>query len=163
MASDPAAGARSLLDRFALDPGYYIGWYLLKKPFALWSWDVRIGWGDVYFLETHESPFDRYAALRALHAACRALNPVLFLLALIAACAYGLRPSTLRHAPSIAASVVSLLFLYLTAVHTVFQADPRYAVAYRPLEMVLAVGAAACAFAWVRQRARAPAARSASA
>jgi hypothetical protein len=148
MATDPRAGAAAVFERFAMDPGYYVGWYLLKKPYALWSWDVRIGWGDVYFLETHESPFDRYPALRILHGACRILNPVLFAFALIAALFYVGRVAASRQAPTPAASVVALLFLYLTLVHTVFQADPRYAVAYRPFEMALATAGGACLAAW---------------
>jgi uncharacterized membrane protein len=33
----------------------------------------------------------------------------------------------------------ALLVMYLTAIHVVFQAEPRYAIAYRPLECIVVV------------------------
>jgi hypothetical protein len=48
--------------------------------------------------------------------------------------------------------LAALLFLYVTAVHVVLQAEPRYAISYRPVEMLLAVSALAWAIAWLRSR-----------
>ena len=48
---------------------------------------------------------------------------------------------------------VAATFLYVTAVHVVLAAEPRYAVPYRPLEILLAVsGCALAADAWRRRR-----------
>ena len=129
-------------------------WYLLRKPWLLWSWPVRIGWGDIYFLETRRSPFDRVPTLRVVRAAFVALNPVVFGLALAGALYFlagvARRPRS-REVP-LALLQVALLFAYVTAVHAVLQAEPRYAVAYRPFEVLLAGAALVAALAWWRQR-----------
>ena len=155
MLADPAAGWSSMRDRFDGDPKYYLTWYLLQKPYLLWDWRVRIGWGDVYFLETRNSPFERNAGMRAIHTLFRWLNPLVFLLAVAGALAYlilGVRRRSTPFAPL----VVAGFFVYITAVHTVFQAEPRYSVAYRPFEILLAVAAAGAALteisAWFRRR-----------
>ncbi len=151
MVSDPAAGLRKVSMRLSSDPAYYLGWYLFKKPYSLWSWNVRIGWGDVYFLAVRDSPYDRNPLLRAMHAVFKAGNPLVFALALLAAVGYVFRSmSTSLASTSREPWLVGVFFLYITAIHVVFQADPRYAVAYRPVEIVLAVAALAVVFARIR-------------
>lgn len=158
MLADPAAGWSSMRDRFDADPRYYLTWYLLQKPYLLWDWRVRIGWGDVYFLETRNSPFERNAGMRAIHTLFRSLNPLVFLFAVAGALAYLILGIRRRSAP-FAPLVVAGFFVYITAVHTVFQAEPRYSVAYRPFELLLAVAMVAAAFTeisiWVQRRASA--------
>ena len=151
MVADPAAGLRKVSMRLSSDPAYYLGWYLLRKPYSLWSWNVRIGWGDVYFLAVRDSPYDRNPVLRAVHAAFKAGNPLVFALALLAATGYLFRSvfagcASTSHEPWLA----GIFFLYVTAIHVVFQADPRYAVAYRPIEIVLAVAALVAVSARIR-------------
>ena len=158
MNEDPAAGYRHLAERLSSNPADYAHWYLLAKPWLLWDWSVRVGWGDVYFLETYRSPFERVPVLRALHRSAKALNPLVFALALAAAL-YSLGTLLrLRSASpeALARLQVALLCCYVTAVHTVLQAEPRYAIAYRPFELLLAVSALALvAQAWGRRRSRA--------
>lgn len=142
MVADPAAGLRKLSARLCSDPAYYLRWYLIKKPYSLWAWNVSIGWGDVYFLAVRDSPYDRNPVLRGIHTTFKAGNPLVFALALLAAVGYVFRSvfasvKGTRQEPWLA----GVFFLYITAVHVVFQADPRYAVAYRPVEIVLAVAA----------------------
>jgi hypothetical protein len=155
MNADPRAGYARFGERLRAEPGTYLRWYLLQKPWLLWDWSVRVGWGDVYFLETHRSPFERVPVLRVLHDTVRALNPLVFALALAAAlwslaCLARLRAAT---PAELARLQVGLLCCYVTAVHMVLQAEPRYAVAYRPLEILLAVSACAlAAAAWTRRR-----------
>jgi hypothetical protein len=54
--------------------------------------------------------------------------------------------------PDFALLHAALLFAYVTAVHVVLQAEPRYSVAYRPIELLLAVAALAMAAQWLRSR-----------
>ena len=154
--SNPEAGYAQIGARLREEPGAYAYWYLLAKPWLLWDWSVRVGWGDVYFLQTTRSPFERVPVFRALHAVAKALNPLVFALALAAALwslATLLRPRQ-ASPEALARLQVALLCCYVTAVHTVLQAEPRYAVAYRPLELLLAVSAIALAAqAWTRRRA----------
>jgi hypothetical protein len=154
MHANPRAGLAEVGARLRASPGEYLRWYLLEKPWLLWDWSVRVGWGDVYFLQTQRSPFERVPVLHALHAGAKALNPIVFALALAAAfySLGSLRRLRSRSPAALARLQVALLCCYVTAVHVVLQAEPRYAVAYRPLELLLAVSALALAVdAWHRR------------
>jgi hypothetical protein len=142
--ASPGTGLAAIADRFAVDPPYYLRWYLLSKPFLLWDWDVRIGAGDIYYLPTTHSPFARIPLLAMLKTALRWLNPVFFLLAAAAAFA-GAWATLFRARASRPFGLLCLLALYLTAVHVALQAEPRYSVPYRPEEIMLAVAA----LAWI--------------
>jgi hypothetical protein len=92
--------------------------------------------------------------------AAEAINPWLFfiaagyvLFALSRLFRHGLREG------DVASTIVVALFCYLTLVHTVLQAEPRYSIPYRPLEFVLVMLALHALFerlASLRQRAIAP-------
>jgi len=153
MFRDPRAGFNSMLSRFRGDPSYYLKWYFLQKPYLLWDWRIRIGWGDIYFAETYNSPFERNAALRAMHALFRWANPFLFGLAMLGSLACLARGA--RHeAEPFAQVMVAIFFIYITGVHTVFQAEPRYSIAYRPFEILLAVSTLAAVMGWLMGRMR---------
>jgi len=151
----PAAGLAEIVDRMRQDPAFYAKWYLFDKPYQLWDWEIRIGAGDIYFLETQHSPFERIPALKSMKYLIRSLNPVLFLLA--AGAMFVLvwqnfrRPSSADVPPS----ALALLFLYVTLLHLMFQAEPRYAIPFRPVELLLAVTAVtASAHGLLRRRAK---------
>ena len=127
-------GLSQMWDRMAKQPGTYVRWYLYK-PFMLWDWSVRVGQGDIYVFPTRHSPFETRVAYRLVAAICRALNPWLFILA-IAGCLLALMPKQQSHAEIGAAG---LMCLFVTGVYSVLQADPRYSVPYRGLEIMLAV------------------------
>jgi hypothetical protein len=159
MHADPTATLAAMRTRFRGMPGPYAQWYLWDKPRMLWSWDILIGYGDIYFLRTLRSPYERMPVLAAMRAACRALNPVLLALAagatLVAAWRFVRRrwpTGAAAAAPQFASLVVALCFLYVTAIHSLLQGEPRYAVAYRPLEFLLAISALAWAAARWRAR-----------
>lgn len=137
--ADHGAGLRAIGARLAEDPGATASWYLLRKPFLLWDWDIRMGKGGIYTLDVQNSPLDN-GVLLALTIPLWALNPALFALAV-----GGMLLALKRGGP---ASIVALFFLYITAVHVVFQAEPRYAIPYRGFELLLAVGA----MAWLWER-----------
>ena len=89
--------------------------------------------------------------LRGLRSLLHLLNPLVFVLALAGLLAIARR--SWRGEGSGAAMLTALAFVYVTAIHNVFQAEPRYAIAYRPEELLLAFAAlAALAEAWRRRR-----------
>ena len=139
--TDHAAGLRMIGARMASDPVRYARWYALEKPYLLWDWDVRMGQGGVYTLEVWNSPLDRGLML-APTILLWALNPALFALAI------GGVLLAFRGKPS--EQMVALFFVYITALHVVLQAEPRYAIAYRPIEILMIAGAGL----WIRERAR---------
>lgn len=146
LVADHAAGFRAMRERIAREPITYARWYL-GKPFLLWDWDIRIGEGDVYVHPVHKSPLQTHPMLRAVTSVLKAANPWIFAVSLTFALYAAWRaPPTVR--------LVALAFLYVTAIHTLLQAEPRYAVAYRPLQMLLI--AAALSWSWERYRLRFP-------
>lgn len=124
-------GIAPVLDRLASDPVRYAGWYA-SKPYLLWDWDIRIGQGGVYSVLAENSPLDRMPML-AIVAVQVGLNGVVFALALL-----GIVLAFRRGGP---AAMVAIAVVYVTAVHVVLQAEPRYSIPYRGLEMLLAVSA----------------------
>lgn len=136
----PGEGVRTVANRFAKDPGYYAAWYLWEKPLLLWDWNIRIGYGGAYVLAVSHSPLETNRLLRWSSAVLEVLNPLLTLLG-FGGTLYLLiggaqrRPPT---SPPIALATAGIA-LYLTAIHALLQAEPRYANAYRGIEALLIV------------------------
>jgi 4-amino-4-deoxy-L-arabinose transferase-like glycosyltransferase len=127
-----STGLSTLCNRMCAAPITYLWWYL-EKPVLLWSWDIRIGQGDIYVYPTRHSPFRTVAAWRGIEAICFMLNPLLLLLAAGGAVAAVLRRSTSGIEPAMAIVVVAI-----TAVYMILQSEPRYSVAFRGIEIILA-------------------------
>jgi hypothetical protein len=130
---DTAAGLRAMWRRMREHPGLFLHWYLLEKPLLLWDWDIRIGAGDVYVHPVSNSPLERHPLLSAFKRRLAAINTGLS----VAALAYALRLLARARARTPEALLAAGVFLYLTAVHVVLQAEPRYATAYRAIEIAL--------------------------
>ena len=139
--TDPKAGFQLVRERMALDPLYYINWYLFEKPYLLWAWSVRVGWGDIYFLATPVSPFARIALLKGIKYVFALLNPTFFVFALFAICLAAVRSIRNGIEKSFPLFVIASAVVYFTGVHVVLQAEPRYSIPYRPEEVLLAITA----------------------
>jgi hypothetical protein len=131
-AQGTGAGMSVLCTRMCAAPMTYLEWYL-KKPALLWSWDIRIGQGDVYVYPTRNSPFKTVAAWRGIEATCFILNAVLLLMA-----TGGAAVVIARHSPTGIELAIAVVGLAITAVYTLLQAEPRYSVAFRGIEILLA-------------------------
>lgn len=132
--ADPMAGLTHMGRRIASHPGTYMRWYL-SKPALLWDWSIRVGQGDIYVFPTRNSPFETNTLYRIVAAICRALNPWLFMLA-IAGCLLALLP---KHQAQPERAAAALMLIFVTLVYTVLQAEPRYSVPFRGLEIALAI------------------------
>jgi hypothetical protein len=139
---DHSKGLKMIAKRLAKHPLYALRWYLLQKPFLLWDWNIQMGAGGPYTLDVKNSPLDR-GLLAKWKSLAKFLNPALFLFAAGFATLHFLRKTSVAPA--------SLFFLYVTAVHDVFQAEPRYAIAYRSIEIVLATGGVRATWMATRQ------------
>jgi hypothetical protein len=140
---DPSKGLSDMRSRMGDDPSYYLAWYLFDKPVLLWDWGIRVGATDIAFLQTTRDPFEGAVFLRLTKAAFRLLNPLLLILAVagvVIVLARLPRRDTVR---PFAALLCAWFFLYVTAVHDIFQAEPRYAIPYRAVQVVLAVSSLA--------------------
>jgi hypothetical protein len=144
---DMLSGLRGVAERMSAAPLSYLAWYA-DKPALLWGWDIRMGQGDVYVYPTQNSPFKELAAWRAVESFCRALNPLLMTFAL-AGTLLGLFRAKAA-APEVA---LALAVTFITFAYTVLQSEPRYSVAFRPMEIGLACCAIqALATRWHRYR-----------
>jgi len=148
--ADHVVGLRQIASRISGSPVTYLAWYTLEKPYLLWAWNIRIGHGGIYTLDVLNSPLDR-GPLLALKVLERGLNPFLFVLM----CGFSIWTLWRGYPGSIAA----LFAFYITAVHVVFQAEPRYAIAYRPIEMLLASGGLAMLWNTARRLSARPSSR----
>ena len=143
LTEEPIHGLTAIGKRLRLDPAMYATWYIFKKPWLLWDWNIRIGFGGPYFLVMRNSPLERIPVMRTISQGYRAINPVLTLL--LATGTLLIAASSLRRTPPpIGAISTMLLALYLTALHAALQAEPRYATAYRGIEALMV--ASACAW-----------------
>ena len=135
LAENPAEGLREIGHRFARAPMAYLAWYGIQKPWNLWGWNIQMGWGGPYFLEVERSSLERVPVLRAIKQGFEFVNPALTLLM-----ALGIMMtvySACRQRRTDVGLDICLLALYLTALHAVLQAEPRYANAYRGIEALL--------------------------
>lgn len=140
-AANPAEGIAAIAPRIAANPGRYAAWYA-AKPWHLWSWDIRISApGGPYARPVSGSLLDTQP-LRLTSAVLRRMNPAIFVAALLAAILALRRPGP--------AASIALTMFYVTAVHLVLQAEPRFSIPYRSIELLLAVSAACWAVAWFR-------------
>ena len=146
--ADLPTGLSRVAARMRLDPASYLGWYA-SKPWLLWGWDIRIGAGGIYFPNVRNSPLDR-PPLRLVVVTYRTLNPVLTTIAVFSS--LGLMVLGLRRRDTLPAAATGALAVYLTLLHVVFQAEPRYANAYRGLEAVIVVTALAAGWQWLRSK-----------
>jgi 4-amino-4-deoxy-L-arabinose transferase-like glycosyltransferase len=140
--ASPRAGLARIGRRMAGDPAFHAEWYL-AKPWLLWGWQIRLGATDINVLPVANTPLERNPLLRGIVAGYRIANPVLTTIMLL--CALTLFVAGLRRRIALPAFATATLALYLTAVHEVLQAEPRYATAYRGIEAVLL----ATALAWI--------------
>jgi 4-amino-4-deoxy-L-arabinose transferase-like glycosyltransferase len=140
----PAKGLEAIGRRMSQHPLAYAGWYLFKKPYELWGWDIEIGQGDIYPYPVANSPFQTNQAWRMLAALADAINP--FLLVLASAC-FPLSWWSYRHVAPLSHSVLKerpplltilVLLAYVTSIYTLLQAEPRYSIPFRAFEIALA-------------------------
>jgi len=138
MARDPSAGLHAILDRLQATPRDSMSWYL-SKPALLWSWNLQIASGHIYPFATSHSPFQVRNALYAMTQLLIAINDWMAAVALAGCLLVAFRKV------GVTASLSSMLLLYVTAVYGVLQSEPRYVIAFRGEEILLAVLAVATA------------------
>jgi hypothetical protein len=150
-----AAGIQLVSTRMEQHPLRYMWWYA-TKPALLWDWSIRMGQGNIYVYATSHSILDEQPILRAIVAMYWMLNPLIMLLALAGVLLVWLQ----RQDSSPAPLAIALLVVYVTLVYSLLQAEPRYSIPFRGIELTLAIEAVKRAAQWQatwRQHARAAA------
>ena len=142
----PIQGLQGMFLRFAGSPLQYLRWYGFDKPKMLWGWQLPTGQGDLYQYPTMHSPFVDRAPWRALISLAKASNylwMLLMLSALPSIASANTRPPAsddgrFQQRVLVGAGV---LVCYTTLFYTVLQAEPRYVIAIRGIEFLLAIQA----------------------
>lgn len=143
----PGDGFKIFIHEVARQPARYAFWYLIQKPYELWAWAFVVAQGDIYVYPTIHSPFMTYRTWIAVGAVCKALNPLLLLM-MIAGAYIGLSRKAFASSslsPGGRSSLISVagVLFFITVVYSLLQAEPRYAIAFRPFEILLATTAVA--------------------
>lgn len=128
------AGLARIGHRMASHPGEYVRWYL-SKPALLWGWSIQVGQGDIYIFPTRNSPFEVNMAYRIVAAVCRGLNPWIFVLAIVG----GLLAMLPKEQVQPDRAATALMLIFVTVIYSIFQAEPRYSIPFRGLEIMLAI------------------------
>ncbi|QNK00379.1 ArnT family glycosyltransferase [Dyella telluris] len=142
-----SAGLQLVSIRVKQDPLRYVAWYA-GKPALLWGWSIRIGQGNIYVYPTAHSLLDDQPALRATVSLCRALNPLIMLLALAGMVSVWMKG---RQSPALPLAVTTLV-AYVTLVYSLLQAEPRYSIPFRGMELLVAAEAVRQAILWWTSR-----------
>lgn len=132
---------REILTRFSTAPGEHMRWYLLGKPWMLWSWNMAEGPGDVFVYPVTKTPYTELPHFYASHWLMRILHIPLVLLAFIGSVLVWLprRVHMLSGSALFTARLVSLVLWYFTALHMVAAPFPRYSIPLRPFLFVAAL------------------------
>ena len=137
----PAAGFEQIWKRLSSEPTRYLEWYFLHKPFSLWDWSIRVGWSGPDGIEVAPLAHSPYRFIPFMGASLdlyRTLNPLVFALALLGVCLSVWRWTD--GSPGLVFSAMTAV--YVTMVYAILQAEPRYSIPYRPLEVLLAFAGA---------------------
>ena len=127
--------SKILWERVQKEPLRYALWYLIDKPYYLWSWDIIQGTGDIYINPVKTSLFKESRVSGAIRSTMKALHPILLLLAL---CGIPLFYVKYREQSAVGAITVfpllpMLICIYFTGLHMIFAPWPRYSIPLRPM------------------------------
>ena len=123
-----------LWDRAKTEPGRYAKWYLIGKPYYLWSWDILQGVGDIYIYPVKVSLFNISPIVAYIRSIMRGIHPVVVLLALagIPLLLFSFRNRNLANPVLNSALLPMTVCIYYTFLYTVFAPWPRYSIPLRP-------------------------------
>ena len=143
-----------LWERFKKRPLRYSSWYILEKPYYLWSWNslqsyrgtaVPEGRGDVYFYPVKTSLYMISKLADASRLIMKYLHPVFLLLAVSCIPLVYINSRSSKRDKDLMDTPIFLLTmcLYYTVIYIIFVPWPRYSVPLRPQLYLCAIWSAA--------------------
>lgn len=132
---------KEIKHRFQKEPIRYLVWYLFKKPFSLWSWNMVQGQGDAFIYPVTSSPYMDNATFLWTNRLMYALHwPVVLLCLLSCICIWIPRYTvTIEERTIKCIKFISILLLYYTGIHIIGVPLPRYSVPFRPFLYGMAI------------------------
>ena len=128
-------------ERFRERPVRYLTWYLLEKPYYLWSWNILQGQGDVYIYPVVESIYQRLAVVNVTRELMKHLHPAVLVLTLISFPLFWVRYRRKTEGLSVTDTPVLPLvtLMVYTFIYMIFFSLPRYSIPFRPVLYVCAL------------------------
>ncbi len=125
---------KMLWDRFKEKPLRYIRWYVLEKPYYLWSWNILQGQGDIYVYPVTTSLYLSKHSANLSREIIKHLHPVFMILALIGVILMFIVGRKEKGEEDTIDIFVFpfIICLYYTAIYTISAPWPRYSVPLRP-------------------------------
>jgi 4-amino-4-deoxy-L-arabinose transferase-like glycosyltransferase len=123
-----------LWERFKEDPLRYLKWYLLEKPYYLWSWNILQGQGDVYIYPVITSLYMSSYIANLSREIMKYLHPVCLILALTGVILMFIvhrRDKNRNNLINVFVFPFSICICF-TLIYTIFVPWPRYSVPLRP-------------------------------
>ena len=147
-----------LWERVKKEPLRYMKWYLVGKPYYLWSWDIIQGVGDIYINPVKNSFFEISKIAGLSKTTMRFFHPFVMLLAFagIPFFCHNYRLQKTGDTLHKTALLPLAVCVYFTTIYMVFAPWPRYSVPLRPELYLCAVwsGTALTKFLLSRWRTR---------
>lgn len=141
-------------NKFREAPVEQLRWYLLGKPFTLWSWSNIEGPGDVFVYPVFSTPYRYLPQFKATHALMHSTH-----WSLVALMAGGIfiawlpmRWSGLPKDTIFIVRTISILLLYHATVMMIGFPLPRYAIPLRPFLHIMSMLPVALAVGWLLKK-----------
>ena len=123
-------------DRFKEDPYKYITWYLLKKPFYFWNWNLLEGQGDiyVYYILPDTSIFISTIYGYSIKMIMLLFHPFILLFTALGGIFLIINYKKIGEYIGFVKipSLILILIIYVTVIYTIFSSLPRLSIPYRP-------------------------------
>lgn len=127
--------------RFKERPGRYLRWYLLEKPYYLWSWNILQGQGDVYVYPVITSLYKSSEIANATRESMKHLHPLILILAIAGIPLLYITYWRGKGAVNIPDTpiILFIICIYFTLLYTIFAPWPRYSIPLRPILYLVAL------------------------
>lgn len=135
---------------FRESPIEHLRWYLIGKPFTLWSWNNIEGPGDVFVYPVESTPYRYLPQFKVTHMFMHSIHWVLVILMVggILIAWFPPRLSRLSANAVFVTRAVSILLLYHLFIMIVGYPIPRYAIPLRPFLHIMSMLPLALAIKW---------------
>lgn len=148
---DLSAVITEIGNRFRESPMEQLRWYLIGKPFTLWSWSNLEGSGDVFVYPVESTPYRYLPQFKVTHLFMYATHWVLVILMVGGIVVAWLSPRVTGFSENavFVTRAVSILLLYHLLVMIVGFPLPRYAIPMRPFLHIMSMLPLALAIKWL--------------
>ena len=123
-----------LWERIKKRPLRYLSWYLVEKPYYLWSWNILQGQGDVYIYPVTTSLYFSSKWANVTRIFMKVLHPFILIFAVIGFILWfkGVTTIETKTKNDLIQSILFIILIYYTLLYTLFASWPRYSVPLRP-------------------------------